>query len=81
MAYHESPQQSSRQVCGVEVSRMFSQLHETGKHACGKEKDLWWPWPPESFVSQILSLNQEGLDSVEPGKDLAGQVRGRKDRW
>lgn len=57
---------------------MFSQLHETGKHACGKEKGLWWPWPPEGFVSQILNLNQEGLDSTEPGKDLAGQTRGGK---
>lgn len=28
--------------------------------------------------SQILSLNQEGLDSTEPGKDLAGQARGGK---
>lgn len=58
---------------------MFSQLQETGKHACRKEKGLWWPWPPEGFVSQILSLNQEGLDSMEPGKDLTGQARDRED--
>lgn len=54
----------------VEVSRMFPQLHETGKHACGKEKGLWWPWPPEGFVSQILSLNQEGLDVWSLGRTL-----------